>query len=38
MVVPPNADPDQEHATLMAAAAPGNDSTVDGLLMGSARD
>jgi hypothetical protein len=37
MVVPPNADPDQAHATLMAAAAPGNDSTVDSL-MSSARD
>jgi len=36
MVVPPNADPDQAHATLMAAAAPGNDSTVD-RLMNSAR-
>jgi hypothetical protein len=32
MVVPPNADPDQAHATLMAAAAPGNDSTVDSLV------
>jgi hypothetical protein len=37
MVVPPNADPDQAHATLMAAATPGNDSTVDSLLVGSAR-
>jgi Family of unknown function (DUF5994) len=37
LVVPPNADPDQAHATLMAAAAPGNDSTVDSLLMSSAR-
>jgi hypothetical protein len=37
MVVPPNADPDQAHATLMTAAAPGNDSTVDSL-MSSARD
>jgi hypothetical protein len=32
LVIPPNADPDQAHTTLMAAAAPGNDSTVDGLL------
>src|SRR6476619_333299 len=38
LVVRPNADPDQAHATLMAAAAPSNDSTVDSLLMGSARD
>jgi hypothetical protein len=37
LVVPPNADPDGAHATLMAAAAPSNDSTVDSLLMGSAR-
>jgi hypothetical protein len=37
MVVPPNADPDQAHAILMAAAAPGNDSTVDSLLVDSAR-
>ena len=27
-----NADPDEAHATLMAAAAPSNDSTVDSLL------
>ena len=33
LVVPPNADPDEAHATLMAAAAPSNDSTVDSLLM-----
>ena len=38
LVVPPNADPDEAHATLMAAAAPGNDSTVDSLLTISARD
>ena len=38
LVVPPNTDPDEAHATLMAAAAPGNDSTVDSLLMISARD
>jgi len=33
LVVPPHTDPDQAHATLMAAAGPNNDSTVDGLLM-----
>ena len=38
LVVPPNADPDEAHTTLMAAAAPGNDSTVDSLLTISARD
>jgi hypothetical protein len=32
LVVPPNADPEKAHATLMAAAAPSNDSTVDSLL------
>jgi hypothetical protein len=32
LVVPPNADPDQAHATLMAAATPSDDSTVDSLL------
>jgi len=32
LVVPPNVDPDQAHSTLMAAAAAGNDSTVNGLL------
>jgi hypothetical protein len=32
LVVPPNADPDQAHATLMAAATPSNDTTVDSLL------
>jgi hypothetical protein len=37
LVVPPNADPDGAHDTLMAAAAPSNDSTVDSLLMNSAR-
>ena len=37
LVVPPNADPDEAHATLVAAAAPRNDSTVDGLLMISAQ-
>lgn len=38
LVVPPNTDPDKAHATLMAAAAPSNDSTVDSLLMVSARE
>jgi hypothetical protein len=38
LVVPPNADPDEAHATLMAAAAPSNDSTVDSLLVVSARE
>jgi hypothetical protein len=38
LVVPPHTDPDRAHATLMAAAAPDNDSTVDGLLMISLRD
>ena len=32
LVARPNADPDQAHATLMAAAAPSNDSTVESLL------
>jgi len=38
LVVPPHTDPDRAHATLMAAAAPDNDSTVDGLLMISLRE
>jgi hypothetical protein len=38
LVVRPNADPDLAHATLMAAAAPSNDSTVDNLLMVSAQE
>ena len=38
LVVPPNTDPNEAHATLMAAAAPSNDSTVDSLLMNSERD
>jgi Family of unknown function (DUF5994) len=38
LVVPPNANPDKAHATLMAAATPSNDSTVDSLLMVSARE
>ncbi|GAC1639736.1 MAG: DUF5994 family protein [Mycobacterium sp.] len=38
LVVPTNTQPDTAHATLMAAAAPSNDSTVDSLLMVSARE
>src|SRR6476620_4578020 len=38
LVVPPHTGPDRAHATLMAAAAPDNDATVDGLLMISLRD
>ena len=38
LVVPPSADPDEAHATLMAAAAPSNDSTVDSLLTVGARE
>ena len=38
LVVPPHIDPDRAHATMMAAAAPDDDSTVDGLLMISLRD
>jgi hypothetical protein len=37
-VVPPHTDPDHAHTTMMAAAAPNNDSTVVGLLMTSVRD
>ncbi|MGE5697743.1 MAG: DUF5994 family protein [Candidatus Sericytochromatia bacterium] len=37
LVVPPHTEPDHAHATIMAAAAPDNASTVDGLLMISAR-
>jgi hypothetical protein len=37
LVVPPNSDPDEAHATLMAAAILGDASTVDGLLTNSAR-
>ena len=33
LVVPPHTDPDHAHATMMAAAAPGNASTVGDLLM-----
>ena len=32
LVVPPNTKADQAHATMMAAAAPNNDSSVEGLL------
>jgi hypothetical protein len=35
LVVPPDTKPDQAHATMMAAAAPNNDSSVEGLLMAS---
>jgi uncharacterized protein DUF5994 len=38
LVVPPNAESDKAHATLMAAATPSNESTVDGLLVVSARE
>jgi Family of unknown function (DUF5994) len=38
LVVPPYTDPDDAHTAMMAAAAPNNDSTVEGLLMTSARD
>ena len=32
LVVPPNTKSDQAHATMMAAAAPNDDSRVEGLL------
>jgi hypothetical protein len=38
LVIPPNTDPDQAHATLMAAAAPRNDSNVADLLALTARE
>ena len=38
LVVPPHTDPDHAHATMTAAAAPDDASTVDGLLMISPRD
>jgi len=38
LVTPPHGDPDNAHATLMAAAAPSDDSTVDSLLMVSPRE
>lgn len=33
LVVPVDADPDQAHGTMMAAAAPDNKSTIEGLLV-----
>ena len=38
MVVPPTPDPDDAHATMMTAATPSNDATVEGLLLASAVD
>jgi hypothetical protein len=38
LVVPPSTVPDEAHATLMGAAAPGDHSTVDSLLVISTRD
>lgn len=38
LVVPAHMDPDQAHAMVTAAAAPGNASTVDALLMISVKD
>jgi Family of unknown function (DUF5994) len=38
LVVPPHTHPDRAHATMMAAVAPDNESTVDGLLIISLRD
>ena len=38
LVVPPHADPDDAHGTMMAAAGPNNASTVDNLLVISERD
>ena len=35
LVVPPDTDPAHAHTTMMAAAAPNNDSTVEGLLAAS---
>ena len=37
LIVPPHIDPHRAHETMMAAAAPNNASTVDDLLMMSAR-
>ena len=37
LVVPPDTNADEAHTALMAAAAPGDDSTVVGLLAGTAR-
>lgn len=38
LVVSPHTDPDDAHATMMAAAAPNNDATVDALLRIGLRD
>ena len=38
LVVPPHTAPDRAHSAMMAAAAPDDDSTVDGLQMISLRD
>jgi hypothetical protein len=38
LVIPPRTDPDDAHATMMAAAQPENAATVDGLLMISPQD
>lgn len=38
LVVPSHSDPDDAHTTMMAAAAPNNTSTVDGLLGTTLRD
>ncbi|OBS00985.1 hypothetical protein A9W98_22355 [Mycobacterium gordonae] len=38
LVVSANADPDQAHITMMAAAGPNNVSTVENLLMGEAEE
>ncbi len=38
LVVPPHTGPNRAHTIMMAAAAPNNDSTVDGLLMINVRD
>jgi hypothetical protein len=37
LVVPPYTDPDRAHATMMAAAAPSDVSTIEGLLTASAQ-
>jgi hypothetical protein len=37
LVVPPYTDPDQAHSTMMAAAAPSDVSTIEGLLTASAQ-
>ncbi|BBZ44315.1 DUF5994 family protein [Mycobacterium parmense] len=38
LVVPPHADPAQAHAVMMTSAGPGNDSTVEKLLITSVAD